>query len=84
MEEAMDSDDEMEEEAVIASVSDDEHLIMLSCLMAMYARDGAKLRRGVQRQDAARASRCRGWRPIAFSTSTTHCRARWYFEAISG
>jgi hypothetical protein len=53
MEEAMDSDDEMmfvalmEEEAIVASVADDEHLIiMLSCLMAMYARDGAKPRRG--------------------------------------
>jgi hypothetical protein len=48
----MDSDDEMmsialmEEEAAIASVVDDEHLIMLSCLMAMYAHDGAKPRRG--------------------------------------
>jgi hypothetical protein len=34
----------MEEEAVVASIADDEHLIMLSCLMAMYARDGAKPR----------------------------------------
>jgi hypothetical protein len=35
----------MEEEAEIATV-DKEHLMMLSCLMALYAHDDAKLRRG--------------------------------------
>jgi hypothetical protein len=34
----------MEEEAEIATV-DEEHLMMLSCLMVLYARDDAKLRR---------------------------------------
>jgi hypothetical protein len=48
----LDSDDEimfaalMEEEAAVASADDKEHLMMLSCLMALYARDGAKPRRG--------------------------------------
>jgi hypothetical protein len=47
MYELMDSDDEtmfaalMEEEAEIA-VADDEHLMMLSCLMALYARNDVK------------------------------------------
>jgi hypothetical protein len=36
----------MEEEADVASANDKEHLMMLSCLMAMYAHAGAKPRRG--------------------------------------
>jgi hypothetical protein len=52
MDELMDSDDEtmfaalMEEEAEIAVADDEEHLIMLSCLMALYARTDAKPRHG--------------------------------------
>jgi hypothetical protein len=48
MDELMDSDDEtmfatlMEEEAKIAAADDEEHLIMLSCLMALYAHNDAK------------------------------------------
>jgi hypothetical protein len=48
----MDSDDEtmfaalMEEEAEIAVGNDEEHLMMLSCLMALYARSDAKPRHG--------------------------------------
>jgi hypothetical protein len=48
----MDSDDEtmfaalMEEEAKIATGDDEEHLLMLSCLMALYAHNDAKPRRG--------------------------------------
>jgi hypothetical protein len=48
----MDSDDEtmfaalMEEEAEIAVGDDEEHSMMLSCLMALYARSNAKPRRG--------------------------------------
>jgi hypothetical protein len=50
MEEAMDSNDErmftalMVEEAAVA-FTDEEHLMMLSCLIAMYAHDGAKPQR---------------------------------------
>jgi hypothetical protein len=50
MDELMDSDDEtmfaalMEEEAEIAVDDDEEHLMMLSCLMALYARSDAKPR----------------------------------------
>jgi hypothetical protein len=52
MDELMDSNDEtmlaalMEEEAEIAVGDDEEHLMMLSCLMALYARSDAKPRRG--------------------------------------
>jgi hypothetical protein len=52
MDELMDSDDEtmfaalMEEEAEIAVAGDEEHLMMMSCLMALYARSDAKPRRG--------------------------------------
>jgi hypothetical protein len=52
MDELMDSDDEtmfaalMEEEAEIAFADDEEHLMMLSCLMALYARTDTKPRRG--------------------------------------
>jgi hypothetical protein len=52
MDELMDFDDEtmfaalMEEEAEIAVGDDEEHLMMLSCLMALYARSNAKARRG--------------------------------------
>jgi hypothetical protein len=52
MDEFMDSDDEtmfaalMEEEAEIAVTDDEEHLMMMSCLMALYARTDAKPRRG--------------------------------------
>jgi hypothetical protein len=52
MDEIMDSDDEtmfatlMEEEAEIAITDDEEHLMMLSCLMVLYARTDAKPRRG--------------------------------------
>jgi hypothetical protein len=51
MDELMDSEDEtmfaalMEEEAEIAT-ADEEHLMMLSCLMAFYARNDAKPQRG--------------------------------------
>jgi hypothetical protein len=51
MDELMDSDDEtmfaalMEEEAEIAVGDDEEHLMMLSCLMALYARSDAKPQR---------------------------------------
>jgi hypothetical protein len=51
MDEFMDSDDEtmfaalMEEEAEIAVADDEEHLMMMSCLMALYARTDAKPRR---------------------------------------
>jgi hypothetical protein len=50
MDELMNSNDEamfaslMEEEAEIATGDGEEHLMMMSCLMAMYARDDAKLR----------------------------------------
>jgi hypothetical protein len=52
MDEIMDFDNEtmfaalMEEEAEIAIGDDEEHLMMLSCLMAWYARSDAKPRRG--------------------------------------
>jgi hypothetical protein len=52
MDELMDSDDEtmfaalMEEEAEIAVADDEKHLIMLSCLMALYACTDAKPHRG--------------------------------------
>jgi hypothetical protein len=36
----------MEEEAEIAVGDDDEHLMMMSCLMALYARSDEKPRRG--------------------------------------
>jgi hypothetical protein len=48
----MDSDDEtmfaalMEEEAEIAVTDDEEHLMMLSCLIALYAHNDAKPRHG--------------------------------------
>jgi hypothetical protein len=63
MDELMDSDDETmffaltEEEAEIAAVDDEEHLMMLSCLMALYAHNDAKLRRG------GLAPRCRKNKP---------------------
>jgi hypothetical protein len=50
MDEAMNFDDEtmftalIEEEADVASIGDEEHLMMLSCLMALYALDGANPR----------------------------------------
>jgi hypothetical protein len=52
MYELMDSDDEtmfaalMEKEAEIAVSNDEEHLMMLPCLMALYAHSDAKPRRG--------------------------------------
>jgi hypothetical protein len=52
MDELMDSDDEtmfatlMEEEDEITVGDDKDHLMMLSCLMALYARSDAKPRRG--------------------------------------
>jgi hypothetical protein len=52
MDELMDFDEEtmfatlMEEEAKIAGVDDEEHLMMLSCLMALYAHTDAKPRHG--------------------------------------
>jgi hypothetical protein len=52
MDELMDSDDVtmfvalMEEEAEITVVDKEEHLMMLSCLIALYARTDAKPRRG--------------------------------------
>jgi hypothetical protein len=52
MDELMDSDDEtmfatlMEDEAEIAIGDDEEHLMMLSHLMALYARSGVKPHRG--------------------------------------
>jgi hypothetical protein len=52
MDKLMDSDDEtmftalMEEEAEISVGDDEEHLMMMSCLMALYARSDAKPRRG--------------------------------------
>jgi hypothetical protein len=52
MDELMNSDDEtmfaalIEEEVKIAVGDDEEHLMMLSCLMALYARSDAKPRRG--------------------------------------
>jgi hypothetical protein len=48
----MDSDDEtmfaalMEEEAEIGAADDDKHLMMLSCLVALYGRNDAKPQRG--------------------------------------
>jgi hypothetical protein len=51
MDELMDTDDKtmsaalMEEEAEIAIGDGEEHLMMLSCLMALYARSDAKPRR---------------------------------------
>jgi hypothetical protein len=51
MDELMDSDDEtmfpalMEEGVDIVIADDGEHLMMLSCLMAFYARNDAKPRR---------------------------------------
>jgi hypothetical protein len=48
MDELMDSDDEtmfaalMEEEAEIAAANDEEHLMMPSCFMALYARNDVK------------------------------------------
>jgi hypothetical protein len=51
MDELMDFDDEtmfatlMEVEAKIAAIEDEEHLMMMSCLMALYARNDAKPRR---------------------------------------
>jgi hypothetical protein len=94
MDELMDSNDEtmfvalMEEEAEIAIGDDEEHLMMLSCLMALYTRSDVKPRRGGRRLAAARASRGSGWKATAFSTSTTspttHCTARWYFSVVFG
>jgi hypothetical protein len=95
MDELMDSDDEtmftalMEEKAEIAVGDDEEHSMILSCLMALYARSDAKPRRGGSEGLAAtRASRIRGWKATAFSmpttSPTTHCTARWYFGAIFG
>jgi hypothetical protein len=52
MDELMDSDDEtmfaalMEEGAEIAITNDEEHLMMLSCLMELYGRTDAKPRCG--------------------------------------
>jgi hypothetical protein len=52
MDELMDSDDDtmfaalMEEEAEIAVGDNEEHLMMLSCLMALYAHSDAKPRHG--------------------------------------
>jgi hypothetical protein len=50
--EAMDFDDKMmfaalmEEEAIVASATDNKHLMVLYCLMVMYAHADAKLRQG--------------------------------------
>jgi hypothetical protein len=81
MDELMYSDDEtmfvalMEEEAEIAAGDDEDHLIILSYLMALYACYDAKPRR----LDVARSSRDRGWKATTFSTPTTspmtHCMA---------
>jgi hypothetical protein len=63
MDELMDSNDEtmfatlMEKEAEIAVTNDEEHLMMLSCLMALYARTDAKPRHG------GSAPRCRKSKP---------------------
>jgi hypothetical protein len=52
MDELMDSNDKtmfaalMEEEAKITVSDDDEHLMMLSCLMALYTHSDAKPRHG--------------------------------------
>jgi hypothetical protein len=52
MDELMDSDDEtmfaalMEEEAKISVADDEEHLMMLPCLMTLYARTDAKPHHG--------------------------------------
>jgi hypothetical protein len=94
MDELMNFDDEtmftalMEEEAEIAVTDDQEHLMMLSCLMALYARTDAKPTTEGRCLAAARASRGRGWKATVFSTPTTspmsHCTTRWYFGAIFG
>jgi hypothetical protein len=48
MDKVMDSDDEtmfatlMEDEAVVTSIDDEEHLMMFTCLMVLYARNVAK------------------------------------------
>jgi hypothetical protein len=85
MDELMDFNDEtmfaalMEGEAQIAAV-DEEHLIMLSCLMVftptMMQSRGAEGRR----LNDARANRGRGWKATEFSmpttSPTTHCTTR--------
>jgi hypothetical protein len=67
----------MEEEAEIVAADDEEHLMMLSCLMALYAATMQSRDKDVPRLDAARASRGRDWTAIVFSTPTTsptsHC-----------
>jgi hypothetical protein len=94
MDELMDSDDEtmfaalMEGEGEIAVGDDEEHLMILSCLMALYARSDSSCAAEDRRLAAARASHGRGWKATAFSTPTTspttHCTARWYFGAVFG
>jgi hypothetical protein len=77
----------MEEEAAVASADNEKLLMVLSWLMALDARDGAKPQRVGRRRDAARASRGKGWKATTFSTPTTlpttHCTSMWYFGAIS-
>jgi hypothetical protein len=73
----------IEEEAEIAA-ADEEHLMMMSCLMVSYP---AMIQsRGMTDQHLA--SRDRGWEATAFSIPTTllmtHCTARWYFSAVLG
>jgi hypothetical protein len=94
MDELMDSDDEtmfaalMEEEAEIAFADDEEHLMMLSCLMALYARTDTKPRRGGSAPGRRKSKPKQRWKATAFSTPTTspttHCTTRWYYGAIFG
>jgi hypothetical protein len=95
MDNLMESDDEtmftalMEEEAKITVADDEEHLMMMmSCLMALYALTDAKLRRGGSAPGRCKSKprqRLEGYCILyADYFATTHCTTRWYFGAIFG
>jgi hypothetical protein len=60
----------MEEEAEIAVGNDEEHLMMLSCLMALYARSNAKPHRGGSAPGRRKSKPRQRLEGTAFSTPT--------------
>jgi hypothetical protein len=93
MDELMDSDDEtmfaaLMEEAEIAVADDKEHLMMLSCLITLYARTDAKPRRGGSAPGYRKSKpmqRLEGYCILyANYFANDHCTARWYFATVFG
>jgi hypothetical protein len=94
MDELIDSNDEtmfaalMEEDAKNAANNDEEHLMMLSCLMALYACNDAKPQCGGSAPGRHESKPRQRLKATAFSTLTassmTHCTVRWYFGAVLG